>query len=294
MALSAFLALLFSTTLWLRLIPTGDFTEIGAGFFLTVAASWAILIPAKFWSGQPGDSALHRTIMMLLGVLVGGKALWLDGWNLASLPIESSEATSSGTLPFAIFRDREGLAMAAGYLSYFGLAFFALRWWKMADRLRSHRFSLVPILAAGFWALALLFVWPNPSSPRGAVALVLAAVIVQWVSPWEPPPLPAVKLACGCAARETPTRRRFAEMAMVVPFFMLIVLPVLGLMVFAWCYLCYRIGCWLVGGNSRRPRVDYTRPRPIPQAIPVHAQHDDVLYMDRRRCRVEEAEAECL
>jgi len=72
-------------------------------------------------------------------------------------------------------------------------AFFALRWWKIADRLRAHRFSLVPILAAGFWAVVLLVLWPHAESPRGAVALVLTAVIVQWVSPWEAPPLPAVK-----------------------------------------------------------------------------------------------------
>ena len=43
-------------------------------------------------------------------------------------------------------------------------------------------------MAAGFWALLLLFLWPFPDNPYGALALVLAAVIVQWVSPWEPPP----------------------------------------------------------------------------------------------------------
>jgi hypothetical protein len=47
------------------------------------------------------------------------------------------------------------------------------------------------VLAAGFWALVLLFVLSHKQElpyASGAIALVTAAVIVQWVSPWEPPP----------------------------------------------------------------------------------------------------------
>ena len=44
----------------------------------------------------------------------------------------------------------------ASYISYFALAFFALRWWRMADRRRPQRFSFAPVLAAGFWGLVLL------------------------------------------------------------------------------------------------------------------------------------------
>ena len=92
--------------------------------------------------------------------------------------------------------------MAAGYLSYFALSLFVLRWWRMADRRRSQRFSLYPILCAAFWALVLyMFLWPKSQQPAtgsgqslfGALALVTAAVIVQWVSPWEPPPPPLAR-----------------------------------------------------------------------------------------------------
>jgi hypothetical protein len=59
----------------------------------------------------------------------------------------------------------------------------------MADRLRPHRFSCFPVIAAGFWAFLLWpFIWPQTVPPYGAVALVTAAVIIQWVSPWEAPP----------------------------------------------------------------------------------------------------------
>src|SRR5262249_189033 len=67
----------------------------------------------------------------------------------------------------------------------------ALRWWKMAERQRPQRFSFAPILTVGFWSLILLLVWPQPG--RGAVALVVAAAIIQLVSPWDPPPAPANK-----------------------------------------------------------------------------------------------------
>ena len=55
-----------------------------------------------------------------------------------------------------LFRDGPDLPVAACYLSYFGLAFFALRWWRMADRRRPQRFSLFAVLAAGFWGSLLL------------------------------------------------------------------------------------------------------------------------------------------
>jgi len=88
---------------------------------------------------------------------------------------------------------RTGIPLVAGYLSYFGLAFFALRWWKLADRQRPHRFSLAPLLAAAFWAFVLLVVWPTPALWEGPLSLLLASGIVQMVSPWDPPLPPTAK-----------------------------------------------------------------------------------------------------
>ena len=77
-----------------------------------------------------------------------------------------------------------------GTLTYYAVAFFALRWWRSADRYRRSRFALWPVMAAGFWGLVLLpLVHAHPW--RGALVLVLAAVIVQLASPWEELP-PAV------------------------------------------------------------------------------------------------------
>jgi hypothetical protein len=63
----------------------------------------------------------------------------------------------------------------------------------VADRRRTYRFGVFPVLASAFWSTVLLVVWPWPDQPIGAVALVLASVIVQLVSPWEQHVATAVK-----------------------------------------------------------------------------------------------------
>jgi serine/threonine protein kinase len=185
-------------------------TEIGFCFFLTVMICWAVLVPAKIWSGRKGDSGLRRGVMTVLGVAIGLAALWMGGWLLAPTPGEPAVAQLArivhepgGAAPAAaeedldptratLFQSSEDIYTAARYLTYFGLVFFAVRWWKMADRHRSQRFSFAPILVVGFWALALFLLGLGPQ-PQGAVALVLAAAIVQLVSPWQPLPPPIMK-----------------------------------------------------------------------------------------------------
>jgi hypothetical protein len=183
------------TTLWTALAGTmsgGErtwhLTDIGTFFFLTVAVCWAVLLPARLWSGRRGDGRLRRLTMLLVGAGIGGVALWLEGW-LPGLP--QGNLPGSGSTPVLASVMPTGYAYAATYLSYFGLVFFAPRWWRMADPRRSQRFSFAPILAAGFWSLLLLL--PFQEAMRGAVALVLASIILQLVSPWEPPPTPAAK-----------------------------------------------------------------------------------------------------
>jgi hypothetical protein len=182
LALTAVFALMAVTVL-AALGRVSDPSEIGGSFFLTVAACWAVLVPAKLWNGHRGHSLARRLTMFVLGLLVGLAALWLDGWS-PHMPV--------ATVPREIFPRpgvavvKPGLPEVASHLSYFGLAFFALRWWKLADRRRSQWFSFAPLLAAGFIGFILLALFPFMW--RGLIALVLASAIVQLVSPWEPPP----------------------------------------------------------------------------------------------------------
>jgi hypothetical protein len=197
--------------LWAAVRRTNDLAEMGGYFFLTMACCWAVLIPAKIWATRVEDSWRRRLVLLCLGLGVGLLALWLEGYDLRALfapesraaaaevgdevpPEEALPAPRNWTLG-GLFHSGTALPIAACYLSYFGLAFFVLRWWKMADRRRPQRFSLYAVLTAGFWGYVLQMLWPPPTQPVGFVALVMASVIIQLVSPWEaPPPRPGRRL----------------------------------------------------------------------------------------------------
>ncbi len=197
---SMLLATLFAAVAWVlcsALFKISDPKEIAPPFFLTVAASWAVLVPAKMWNGRSGDQGFRRTVMLLLGVAVGLGALWLDN---ESLDLFSADAWAPrppdgvSYLGLGYPSGNRGIPVAAGYLSYFGLALFALRWWKMTERNRAQRFNVGSVVSAAFWGFVLLMVWPGAQGPlRGALPIVLTSAIVQLVSPWEPPPPPASK-----------------------------------------------------------------------------------------------------
>jgi hypothetical protein len=196
LALSALFAAMAAIVL-AALGRMNDATEVGSCFFLTVAVCWAVLVPAKLWAGKRGNAWYRRLVMTALGLMIGAGALWLEGYVPEVIP---PDANGTVSLPAETVLISNNLPRAASALTYFGLAFFALRWWKMADRRRSHWFSLAPVLGAAFWAFLLLFVFESfrlvpiwPQVWRGLTALILASVIVQLVSPWEEPPPRAVR-----------------------------------------------------------------------------------------------------
>lgn len=162
---------------------SNDMAALGTMFFQTVAVCWAVLIPSKFWTTHPGDEWSRRLALMALGAGVGLFALWLDGWAPGMYVSETSTSLPSSWTANPV-------AVGAGLVSYFGLALGLLRWWKVSDRRRSTWFSFFPVLATGVWAVLLLLVWPWKDRPYGVAALILSSMIVQWVSPWQPPPPP--------------------------------------------------------------------------------------------------------
>lgn len=181
-----------ATVLWAALrqehYQPQDWTRLSTLFFLTVAASWAILVPGKLWTERRGDSWTRRLVMLGLGGAVGLLACWLDGWSPGGW--RPTLASRSGVRLFP-----GTIAVEASYFCYYALAFFVLRWWEMTGRRRPQRFSFAPILGAGIWGFVLLLLVRPPHQPwpgLAALVLIMAAAIVQLVSPWEqPPPAPA-------------------------------------------------------------------------------------------------------
>ncbi|HKI34965.1 MAG TPA: serine/threonine-protein kinase [Gemmataceae bacterium] len=184
MALAVIFALL-GATLWYSLGRIDNLADIGTVFFLTVATTWAVLVPGKVWAYRKGDPWRRRLVMMFLGVLIGIGALWLNGW-VPTIRGEPGSAVRHDLLLDWPLPAGTGLAEGAAYVIYFAVTMFPLRWWRLTDPRRSARFSFLPLLAAGFWSLLPLLIWPQPW-PWGTGALVMAAAIVQLVSPWEQP-----------------------------------------------------------------------------------------------------------
>jgi hypothetical protein len=181
--------------------------DLGKYFFLTLSACWAVLIPVKLVAAPVEESWKMRVLFLTLGLALGAQTLWLEGQELPALFAGTARANGSSTSssppvaketpsetkaaprwsPTAWFGDQV-VSPGARYLAYFALVFVVMRWWKMGERRRPQRFSLFGVVSAAFWGTVLLFLWPQPQEPYGVVALVLAAAIIQVVSPWEAPP----------------------------------------------------------------------------------------------------------
>jgi hypothetical protein len=185
---------------WGALSKTYEPQSLAPYFFLTFACSAAVLVPAKWWTARVEDSWRRRAVLLTLGLAIGLEALWLDGARLDAVEIWTEPARSQLPLeeaagpvrrhPFfeALYPENRSWPAPACYLSYFGLALFAMRWWRMAEPARRQRFSLGAVFVAAFWAYILLFLLPGTRERQiGFVVLVLAAIIIQLVSPWQRP-----------------------------------------------------------------------------------------------------------
>ncbi len=184
---------LITVPLWATLGRVRDTGVLGNVFFLSVAATWLILVPSKLWAGRRGDAWTRRLVLMILGGLLGTFALWLDGWSPGH---RMQEATPGHAFPGTAL-PTEAL-LEAGPLAYYALGLFALRWWRLADRRRPTRFDLGPLFAAGFWGMLLMMVL-LPGQWSAVVILVLTAALVQLVSPWQAPQPTARKLRLRAA-----------------------------------------------------------------------------------------------
>ncbi|MCI0639570.1 MAG: serine/threonine protein kinase [Gemmataceae bacterium] len=193
--LASFLALVFSFLLGI-LFKEGDWQSMAPVFFLTTLGSGAVLTISRFWKTPVEDSWTRRLVLMGMGVGLGIIGLWLDGFQLpwfgngpadSMRPLVSPGEASRHPVYGLLYPDNRTLPVFFGYLSYFGLMFLALRWWKMGEETRAQRFSVQAVGATAFWAYVLLFLLPAAAQRQEAfLALLLTSAIVQLVSPWTP------------------------------------------------------------------------------------------------------------
>lgn len=184
---------------WGILLYQGVWQSLSTTFFLATACSWAVLAATQLWKKPSDDSGGMRLVMLGLGAAIGLNALWLDGYQIPLPWVDYAQTDSLRVLatgeperghPFfdALYPANRSLPVVVCYLGYFALMFAALRWWRLALPGRPQRFDGAAVLGVAFWAYVLLFLLPT-TLPRqeGFLAMVLAAVIVQLVSPWHAP-----------------------------------------------------------------------------------------------------------
>ncbi|CAN5606986.1 hypothetical protein BH11PLA2_BH11PLA2_06430 [soil metagenome] len=170
--------------------------SLGKSFLLALAVTWGVLLTVGDSAFKAKDTWGRRLRQIACGLLIGAFAFWLDGFpgpdfNSAAEEVSHAEPYAFGSLrmsPLAV-------SVLGHYLLYFAATMGLMRWWRVAARDRKESFSLVPPLAAAFWGVVLAFLWPWATNNLhfGVVPLVLAAIAVQWVSPWSPPPPPQPK-----------------------------------------------------------------------------------------------------
>ena len=155
---------------------------------VSLAGTWTVLIPAKFWEGTRGEVVLRRFTMMVIGLGLGVLACGIGSSLLVDLPADPDYAFvddwTLSTSSDLYARDGQPLMMA--YMAVFGTLFLIQRWWRQADPLRSSRLSLRAVLVAALlgWVVAGIWDFPQPWLPMIAATM---SVSIQLASPWLSP-----------------------------------------------------------------------------------------------------------
>ncbi|MCA9234915.1 MAG: hypothetical protein KDA44_05565, partial [Planctomycetales bacterium] len=163
---------------------------------VTIAGSWAVLIPAKLCEGHIEDQAPLRFAQLLGGAIVGFIAFGVAAALMLQLPTSTDFAPGPwDSLSGEFFRSwDQGLSEQIRgtqtatlapqmHVAYFAFLLLLLRWWRMAEVTRPTRVSLWSIAWAGFIGWGLTFFWWYPQ-PVGMLTAIAIAFTVQISSPW--------------------------------------------------------------------------------------------------------------
>ena len=158
--------------------------ELCAWLVLTsIAGTWAVLIPSKFWEGRRGEAILRRFVLMVVGLAVGALAFGLAEMLMVTLPGDPN--FPEGQAP-PNFYAADGHPLVMAYMACFGTLFLLLRWWRQADPLRSTRLSLWSLAVSALVAGLVAGMWDFPQPWLMYVAGAIS-VSVQLAGSWLHP-----------------------------------------------------------------------------------------------------------
>jgi serine/threonine protein kinase len=141
-----------------------------------IAASWAVLIPAKLWEAREGDQIMRRITMLAIGLGLGALAFGIDAALLVDIAYHE---TNRPPEQWSHLVDANRQPTIVNYLLYFGGLFVILRWWLQGDPLRSSRLNLWSIILSGLWGLVIPF-----PQPWGVLLAIAISISVQLAAPW--------------------------------------------------------------------------------------------------------------
>lgn len=153
-----------------------------------LAGTWAVLIPAKFWEGRPGDAMVRRFVLLVIGLVVGAGAYAAATWLQVSLSPGPQLWPRTRSATPSLFCSPGGQPFLMAFLTVFATLFAVIGWWRQCDPLRPARMSLWPILLSVALAWLAAEFWRFPPTWLMMVACIMS-VAIQLCSP------------CGGAAR---------------------------------------------------------------------------------------------
>jgi eukaryotic-like serine/threonine-protein kinase len=158
-------------------------------FTVGLVGAWTVLIPAKLWEGAAGDQTLRRFMMMVLGLGLGVLACGLAQYLLiADLPGNSHLSFWHPGWAARWFYSENGRPLWPAFAAAFGSLFLLIRWWRLADPLRTARFSLGALILVVILAFLAADAWdfPQPWLPRIATVVAVSVLLSgRWVHPHQ-------------------------------------------------------------------------------------------------------------
>lgn len=199
--LTAIIASAILAVAWPSFFGRGDWSHLAPLFFLVLAASASVMIPSKLWVPSDDEESWTRRLMhMSLGFVLALFALWLEGYELPApwVPANRLEVLHTwqpGPTDVQVLKGswagwwygvNTSMPILACYLSYFGLMFMVLRWWKVTEVHRPSRISIWSLICVAFWGYLLLFLLPGQHQREiGFLTVFLTAVVCQIACPWK-------------------------------------------------------------------------------------------------------------
>jgi serine/threonine protein kinase len=155
-------------------------------WLMTTFGSWLVLGAGKFCERSSGEPVRRRFGMLVLGLAFGALAFVSSEFLMVRFTDGIAERSPFSDEFARHMFSTSGAPRIAAFLTYFGLAFLLIGWWKQTDPLRSSRLRIGPILVAFFVAFVGWGLLGFPQ-PWGFMLLAAISITAQLSAPWLSP-----------------------------------------------------------------------------------------------------------